>query len=348
MDKMEQILSMTVNSLPAKTWNWLHMNETSLAWKEVSVPCQMISADEQSPFPDTLFEETLKPLFEEKQTATCSFLSTENAKTVSVHISPAGSSSAGTVYLKAAKGSELTAFLLYEESEEKGALAVRTLVDIEEGAKVRLIQVPMLSEASPLVNDICARAAKDGTLELLQLFSGNGDVYAGCQTDLDGDGSSFAADIAYLEKGTQTLDMNYVSNHYGKKTICEIMADGTLKDSSRKLFRGTIDFKKGASGSVGQESESVLLLGNDAVNRTIPLILCAEEDVVGNHGAAIGEMDEETLFYYGSRGIDRKTAENMAARAKLDRVLGKVPDGREKEQIQKYLSEVVFHECTNE
>lgn len=69
---------------------------------------------------------------------------------------------------------------------------------------------------------------------------------------------------------------------------------------------------------------------------------------MGNHGAAIGEMDEETLFYYGSRGIDRKTAENMAARAKLDRVLGKVPDGREKEQIQKYLSEVVFHECTNE
>ena len=85
MDKMEQILSMTVNSLPAKTWNWLHMNETSLAWKEVSVPCQMISADEQSPFPDTLFEEALKPLFEEKQTATSSFLSTENKNR---HISP--------------------------------------------------------------------------------------------------------------------------------------------------------------------------------------------------------------------------------------------------------------------
>ena len=58
------------------------------------------------------------------------------------------------------------------------------------------------------MNDICARAAKDGTLELLQLFSGNGED-AGCQTDLDGDGSSFAADNVYLEKGTQTLDMNY-------------------------------------------------------------------------------------------------------------------------------------------
>ena len=56
-------------------------------------------------------------------------------------------------------------------------------------------------------------------------------------------------------------------------------ADGVLQDRSAKLFRGTIDFQKGAAGSKGDEKEDVLLLGEDVVNRTIPLILCAEEDV---------------------------------------------------------------------
>ncbi len=47
------------------------------------------------------------------------------------------------------------------------------------------------------------------------------------------------------------------------------------------------------------------MLGDDVVNKTVPLILCAEENVVGNHGATIGELDEDTLFYFESRGIGR-------------------------------------------
>ena len=65
------------------------------------------------------------------------------------------------------------------------------------------------------------------------------------------------------------------------------------KRQAHKVFRGSIDFKRGASGAKGTESEQVLLLGDDVINQTIPLILCAEEDVEGNHGAAIGELDEE-------------------------------------------------------
>lgn len=56
-------------------------------------------------------------------------------------------------------------------------------------------------------------------------------------------------------------------------------ADGILDDQAFKLFRGTIDFKNGSSGSKGDEKEDVLLMGDNVVNQTIPLILCAEEDV---------------------------------------------------------------------
>lgn len=50
------------------------------------------------------------------------------------------------------------------------------------------------------------------------------------------------------------------------------------------------------------------------VNQTIPLILCGEEDVEGNHGATIGRLDEKMLFYLASRGIPEEAARSLLAR----------------------------------
>ena len=85
----------------------------------------------------------------------------------------------------------------------------------------------------------------------------------------------------------------------------------------------------------------MLLLGEDIVNKTIPLILCAEEDVQGDHGATIGEMDEDTLFFFGARGIDPITAENILTREKLNRLAESM--GREDmvEKAQKAIEEVL-------
>ena len=97
------------------------------------------------------------------------------------------------------------------------------------------------------------------------------------------------------------------------------------------MICGTIDFKKGSSGSTGDELETVLMLGDDVENKTIPLILCAEEDVAGNHGATIGELDEETLFYFESRGIKKEVAEDICARASIEKLLCEVEDPKIKE-----------------
>ena len=114
--------------------------------------------------------------------------------------------------------------------------------------------------------------------------------------------------------------MNAVVNQIGKNTESEITVNGALRDASKKIFRGTIDFKTGAAGSVGNEQETVLMLGDEVENKTVPVILCSEENVVGNHGATIGELDEETLFYFESRGIGKEQAESIMARAGIDRL----------------------------
>ena len=95
-----------------------------------------------------------------------------------------------------------------------------------------------------------------------------------------------------------------------------------------------------------------MLLSDDIVNKTIPLILCAEEDVEGNHGATIGELDEETLFYFAARGIGRKTAENMMARAKLEKLCPEIPDEETRqlvmEQLEKLMPETAREENADE
>ena len=83
------------------------------------------------------------------------------------------------------------------------------------------------------------------------------------------------------------------------------------------------------------------MLGDGVVNKTVPLILCAEENVVGNHGATIGELDEDTLFYFESRGISAEVAENIMARAAIERRARTMEDETAREAVLKELEEVL-------
>ena len=85
------------------------------------------------------------------------------------------------------------------------------------------------------------------------------------------------------------------------------------------------------------------MLGDDAVNKTVPLILCAEENVVGNHGATIGQLDADTLFYFESRGIAREQAEEILARAALERLARGLNDPETEEAVQSALEEEACH-----
>ena len=120
--------------------------------------------------------------------------------------------------------------------------------------------------------------------------------------------------------------MNYVARHRGKQTTCEMDSTGVLAGKAFKLFRGSIDLLPGGSGAKGQEQENVLLLGDGVVNQTIPLILCGEEDVEGNHGATIGRLDEKMLFYLASRGIPEEAARSLLARARIEAVVDLLPE----------------------
>ena len=104
-------------------------------------------------------------------------------------------------------------------------------------------------------------------IHIMTIMIGGGDIYSDDHVTLSGDGARFDADTAYLGKNSQTIDYNIVADHFGKKTESLITVNGALTDSAKKVFRGTIDFKKGSADSVGSENETVLMLGDDVVKQ---------------------------------------------------------------------------------
>ena len=193
------------------------------------------------------------------------------------------------------------------------------------------------------LNDVGCELGDNAAFELLQLQLGSKRIYNGVRTELIGEAADFNAAIGYYGRQEQTIDMNFIANHYGKKTTCEMTADGVLQGGAKKIYRGTIDFRNGCGGAVGDEKETVLLLSDDVVNQTIPLILCSEEDVQGNHGASIGKLDENLLFYLCSRGFTEQEAVDMMAKAKIDALCRRIEDEDTVQLVQRYL-EGVMHD----
>ena len=222
-------------------------------------------------------------------------------------------------------------------ADAAGQGIVQTLIDLAPRARLHLVQVQRVGSGYTFFNDIGARCGAEAELTVTQLILSGARSYAGCEADLRGDGSRFDASAAYALAGSETLDLNDVVRHRGRRTLSNIEVNGSLRGRSAKLFRGTIDFIRGSAGAVGGERESVLLIDDGCINRTIPLILCEEEDVEGNHGASIGRPDEEVLFYLSSRGIPEEEACALLIRAKLDAAAGRIPDPEFRQEILDFI-----------
>ncbi len=226
---------------------------------------------------------------------------------------------------------ELTVVLTFKGCPTFGANDIR--IRAAKTAKLNLVEIFQFEDGSNFVDSIGGRYLEKGGLNLIQIKSGKGNLALSCCADLDGYKSTLDIDTGYLVTGTDKLDINYVSRHRGAKTDTKINVSGVLRDKADKTFRGTIDFIKGCKTATGDEREDVLLMDEGVHNNTVPLILCAEEDVEGAHGASIGKISEDILTYFASRGIPEAEVVELMAKSRIDAVAGRIPDEKTRELL---------------
>ena len=238
------------------------------------------------------------------------------------------------------EGSELTLIEVFESENKENLLGLQTRVYVCENASIKLVRVNLLSESTDHFDDLGFHLENDAKAELVQLELGGKRSYVGVRTELVGRKSEYRSATGYLCKGDSLLDMNFVTNEWGKKVSSNMDASGVLLDNSTKVYRGTIDFKEGAKGASGFEKEDTLLFSPNIIHKSVPLILCHEEDVEGDHGATIGRIDEKLLFYIKSRGIDEKAAKQLMTEAYINAVTEQIGDDETEGKVIKYVSEV--------
>ena len=344
---MSQIV---LNRLPAKTWYRLKVNDSSVELPEsLSQPELSVEAPDGISVSRQGEEFSVRSAMGEEYG---SYLSNVPALWIGAEHpeeKPAvirltlreGQDTGLRLFLDAKDNAVLRVVLVLDSESRKagGHCALRTAVRAGASAGVALFIVNLLGDQAVLTDDVSAVEGENAVFSLRRLDLGGYNVHTAACTELAGRRSRFESGIVYQVRKDGLLDMNWLARHTGKKTISHIHVNGVLQDSAKKCFRGTIDFVRGCAGAKGAETESVLLMGQNQVNQTVPLILCEEEDVDGSHGASIGRLDEKMLFYLASRGISEEKAAELIARSRVDWMRALIPDEKVRKEIGSFMGE---------
>ena len=343
-----KMITLNASPLPVKTWRYLKINQSTIPVPEKisgGIKGYVKNSSANIEIFDTAREKALSIFDAKKAEGSLGvnvyrwfFDQTPEAKTFTVR---ADSVSEEPVHVKfSLEKDDCTAlFVIHAEKnsssrfifetdslpESSNICAVYLLCLIEENAELEIVQAQFMGKKASYIFDHAAVQAENSKLKIIRGNFGAAKSWLGIRTNLNGDNAEVKEQLAYMTDGEQYLDINDIACHHGKTSISSFNTQGVMLGKSWKNYKGTIDFIRGCAGSEGTEMEDVLLLSDAAVNKTTPTILCDEEDVSGNHGATLGKIDENLLFYMETRGISEEKAKQMVADGKLCKIVSLIP-----------------------
>lgn len=255
-----------------------------------------------------------------------------------------GEASGASIDIVAAPNSTFSIALSLDSDADAPAFMGSTMrVFAGAGARVDITVYLTASDAVTCVEDSGFVLDEGARVNVRHVVLGGGFTATGLAADLRGDRSRIDVDTSYLASGTQQRDFNYIIRHRGRKTVSNMDANGVLTGKSKKCLRGTIDLIHGAKGAEGNERETVLLANKDVDNKTVPNILCDEDDVAGNHGATIGHVRPDQLFYAACRGLSQEQTEALFLSAKLEDAALQAPNDAVRANVVRLGNQIIPH-----
>ena len=204
--------------------------------------------------------------------------------------------------------------------------AALTRIVVETGAKLHLIEMLGVNEGQQHLESVGLEIHQDAAVDVKQYALGGSTIGLGLTANLVGAQARLDLNNRYHATHEETLDINHLVRMRGTSTRAQLTESGVLNEAAKKTLRATIDLVRGAKDAQGNEIETVMILGDDVVNKTMPVILCDEDDVAGNHGATIGSVSPEQLDYLAARGLSRQAAEQLFIRALFEDAIINAPE----------------------
>ena len=336
---MDNVLINRANVPAAQTWNRLRANSLS-----VSVPDHADAGKVYLPLP-RLFERIECGMgqevtdYVESQAFKSDFYNvpahTKREKPIVVAVSAAQNQCAntGVIVREGAEATVVIAAFAGDAGDSTPAggdalptSAALTRIVVEAGAKLHLIEMLGVNEGQQHLESVGLEVHQDAAVDVKQYALGGSTIGLGLTANLVGARARLDLNNRYHATHEETLDINHLVRMRGTSTRAQLTESGVLNEAAKKTLRATIDLVRGAKDAQGNEIETVMILGDDVVNKTMPVILCDEDDVAGNHGATIGSVSPEQLDYLAARGLSRQAAEQLFVRALFEDAIINAPE----------------------
>ena len=213
-----------------------------------------------------------------------------------------------------------------------------TEIVAEEGSHVDYVKVQQESEAAFHVATVLAYAARNAGVQTNSLQFGARLGREDLITVLDGEGAESVLAGLYVTGGRQLVDNHTTIDHARPHCSSREFYKGILDAQSTGVFNGKILVRKDAQKTDSKQSDKNLLLSEAATINTKPQLEIFADDVKCTHGATVGQIDPEAIFYLRSRGIGREEARRLLTVAFANEIIDRVKFPPLREQLKAALA----------
>jgi len=212
-----------------------------------------------------------------------------------------------------------------ENDEEAGYRSGSTEIFVGEGARVGYVAVQKWGRNVWHFADQRAELLKDSNLHLFNVTLGGKFSKTRVEASMAGEGAQAELKALYFASGNQFFDFHTLQDHQVGNTRSDLLFKGALQDVARTVYAGLIRIEKHAARSDAYQANRNLVLSDKAKATSIPMLEIDNNDVRCTHGATVGPVDPEHLFYLRSRGIPEPTAKRMLIQGFFGDVLDRIP-----------------------
>ncbi len=198
-------------------------------------------------------------------------------------------------------------------------------IHVGERANLRFVELQSWGEHVWNFSHERVRVEKDGNLDWIFGAIGSHLTKNFSEIELIGQGATGRMSGFYFSSGSQHFDHDTQQNHLAKNTTSDLLFKGALRDKSRSVWQGMIYVAPGAQKTDGYQANRNLVLSREARADSIPGLEILADDVRCTHGATVGKIDQDQIFYARSRGISYSDAERLIVEGFFDPIMQRIP-----------------------
>jgi Fe-S cluster assembly protein SufD len=212
-----------------------------------------------------------------------------------------------------------------EDDGEAGYRSGSTEIVAGEGSHVGYVAVQKWGRNVWHFGDQRAQVHRDASVKLFNVTLGGRFSKNRVEASLVGQGAEAELKAIYFASGKQFFDFHTLQDHQVGNTRSDLLFKGALQDTARTVYAGLIKIEKHAARSDAYQANRNLVLSDKAMATSIPMLEIDNNDVRCTHGATVGPVDPEHMFYLRSRGIPEQTAKRMLIQGFFGPVLDRIP-----------------------